>query len=118
VEKKGEGMLLTPPFSNFNPPFFPLIKSSEELLFSLSKIRGSIGYLSVGSIPRESRTVMIDGLAPTKENIKSGQYLLCRTPMLVTFGKPAGEARQFIDFVLSTEGQKIVERMGYIPINE
>lgn len=118
VEKKGEGMLLTPPFTSFKPPFFPLIKSSQELLFSLSKIRGAIAYLSVGSIPLESRAVKIDGVAPTTENIKSGQYLLSRTPMLVTLGKPAGEARQFIDFILSSEGQKIVKRMGYIPINK
>ena len=95
-----------------------MIKSSQELLFSLSKIRGAIAYLSVGSIPQESRAVKIDGVAPTTENIKSGQYLLSRTPMLVTLGKPAGEARQFIDFILSSEGQKIVKRMGYIPINK
>ena len=118
VEKKGEGMLLTPPFTSFHPPFFPLIKSSQELLFSLSKIRGAIAYLSVGGIPREARAVRIDGVAPTPENIKSDRYPLSRTPMLVTLGKPASEARQFIDFILSSEGQKIVKRMGYIPINE
>jgi phosphate transport system substrate-binding protein len=118
VEKKGDGMMLTPLFTHFKPPFFPLIKSSQELLFSLSKIRGAIAYLSVGSIPRESRAVKIDGVAPTIENIKSGLYPLSRTPMLVTLGKPAGEVRQLIDFILSSEGQKIVKRMGYIPINE
>ena len=118
VEKKGEGMLLTPPFTTFKPPFFPLIKSSQELLFSLSKIRGAIGYLSVGSIPKEARAVKIDGVAPTPRNIKSGQYMLSRTPMLVTLGKPSAEARQLIGFILSSAGQKIVERMGYIPIGK
>lgn len=118
VEKKGEGMLLTPPFTSFNPPFFPLIKSSQELLFSLAKIRGAIAYLAMGGIPREARAVKIDGIAPTPQNIKNGRYPLSRTPMLVTRGKPAGEARQFIDFVLSAAGQKIVKRMGYLPINE
>jgi len=118
VEKKGEGMLLKPLFTNFKPPFFPLIEGSQELLFSLSKMRGAIGYLSVGSIPKEARSVKIDGIAPTRENIINNRYLLSRTPMLVSRGKPAGEARQFIEFVLSSEGQKIVERMGYIPIHE
>ena len=118
VEKKGEGMLLKPLFTNFKPPFFPLIEGSQELLFSLSKMRGAIGYLSVGSIPGEARAVKIDGVAPTPENIISGRYLLSRTPMLVSRGKPVGEARQFIDFVLSSEGQKIVKRMGYIPISD
>jgi len=118
VEKKGEGMLLKPLFTNFKPPFFPLIEGSQELLFSLSKMRGAIGYLSVGSIPGEARAVKIDGVAPTRENIISGRYLLSRAPMLVSRGKPAGEAQQFIDFVLSPEGQKIVKRMGYIPIRD
>lgn len=118
VEKKGEGMLLKPLFSSFKPPFFPLIEDSEELLFSLSKIRGAIGYLSIGSTPREARVVKIDGVAPTPGNIKSRRYLLSRMPTLVSRGKPAGAARQFIDFVLSPEGQKIVARIGYIPIKE
>jgi phosphate transport system substrate-binding protein len=118
VEKKGEGMLLTPPFTSFKPPFFPLIKSAQELLFSLTKIRGAIAYLSFGSIPRESRAVKVDGVAPIAENIKNGRYLLSRTPMLVSLGKPTGEVQQFIDFVLSSEGQQIVARMGYIPITE
>ena len=118
VEKKGEGMLLTPPFTNFKPPFFPLIKSAQELLFSLTKIRGAIAYLSVGSIPRESRVIKVDGVAPITETIKNGRYLLSRMPMLVTLDKPAGEVQQFIDFVLSSEGQQIVARMGYIPITE
>jgi len=118
VEKKGQGMLLKPLFSSFKPPFFPLIEDSEQLLFSLSKIRGAIGYLSIGSTPREARVVKIDGVAPTPENIKSGRYLLSRMPTLVSRGEPAGEARQFIEFVLSPEGQKIVMRMGYIPIQE
>lgn len=118
VEKMGDGMMLTPIFSTFQPPFFPLIKEEEEMLFSLAKIRGAIAYLSIGGIPKESRVVKIDGVAPTRENIKSGSYLLSRTPMLVTRGKPEGEPRQLIDFILSQGGQEIIERVGYIPIAE
>jgi phosphate transport system substrate-binding protein len=69
-------------------------------------------------IVKDARVVKIDEVAPRPENIKSGRYLLSRTPMLVSRGKPAGEARQFIDFVLSPEGQKIVARMGCIPISD
>jgi ABC-type Fe3+ transport system substrate-binding protein len=38
--------------------------------------------------------------------------------MLATLGKPKSESKQLIDYILGPEGQKIVERMGYIPINE
>ncbi|MGD8522087.1 MAG: substrate-binding domain-containing protein [Desulfobacterales bacterium] len=118
VEQMGTGMMLTPIFSNFNPPFFPLIKRAEDMLFSLAKFRGAIAYLSIGGIPKEARVINIDGVGPTTENIKNGKYLLSRVPMLVTKGEPTGEAKQLIDFILSPEGQKIVERMGYIPLNE
>jgi phosphate transport system substrate-binding protein len=118
VEQMGTGMMLTPVFSTFNPPFFPLIRKAEDMLFSLAKIRGAIAYLSIGGIPKEARVIKIDGVGPTPENIKNGKYLLSRVPLLVTKGEPAGEAKQLIDFILSPEGQKIVERMGYIPLNE
>lgn len=118
VEKMGTGMMLTPIFSTFQPPFFPLIKRPEDMLFSLAKIRGAIAYMSLGGIPKECRILQINGIAPTRENIIKGRYLLSRTPMLVTKGPPAEEAKQLIDFILSPEGQKIVKRMGYIPITE
>jgi len=116
TEKRGEGMMLTPLFSTFHPPFFPLIRREEEMLFSLAKIRGAIAYLSIGHIPKEARIVNIDGVAPVPRNVKSGKYVLSRTPLLVTRGKPRGEARKLTDFILSPAGQKIVARVGYIPI--
>ena len=118
IEKKGEGVIFSPIFSTHQPQFFPLIQKEEDMLFSLAKIRGAIAYLSVGRIPKESRVIKIDGVALTGENINNGSYLLSRTPMLVTLGKPKNESKQLIDFILSPVGQKIVERMGYIPINE
>lgn len=117
VEKKGDGMIFSPIFSTFHPPFFPLIKRERELLFSLAKIRGAIAYLSIGHIPKESRVVKIDGVEPTRENIKTGRYLLSRTPMLVTRGWPKGEVKQIVEFIMGKEGQEIIERMGYISIN-
>lgn len=118
VEKKGEGVIFSPIFTKLQPQFFPLIKKEEEMLFSLAKIRGAIAYLSMGGIPKESQMVKIDGVAPTRENIKNKRYLLSRTPTLVTYGTPEGEAKQLIEFIVGKKGQKIVERVGYIPIKD
>ncbi|MBW2059490.1 MAG: substrate-binding domain-containing protein [Deltaproteobacteria bacterium] len=116
VEKRGKGVIFSPIFSTFHPPFFPLVKRQEEMLFLLSKIRGAIAYVSVGAIPKECHLVSINGVLPTRENIRKGSYLLSRTPTLVTLGPPGNEAVRLIGFIVGKEGQRIVERMGYIPI--
>jgi ABC-type phosphate transport system substrate-binding protein len=93
-------------------------KASDAKKSSFAKIRGAIAYLSVGRIPKESHVIQIDGMTPTVDNIRNGNYLLSRTPTLVTRGKPSGETKQLIEFILSAEGQKIVQRMGYLPAGD
>ncbi len=118
TETKGKGIMFSPISSTFHPPFFPLIKKDDELIFYLARIRGAIAYHSIEGLPKESRVIKVDGVQPTRENIKNGSYLLSRTPQLVTMGKPVGQVKQLIDFIVNEGQQKIVERMGYIPINE
>jgi phosphate transport system substrate-binding protein len=55
-------------------------------------------------------------VAPSAENIKSGKYLLSRDLYFYLRNKPSGEAKAFIDFVLSPEGQQIVTKTGYFPV--
>jgi phosphate transport system substrate-binding protein len=54
--------------------------------------------------------------APTKENIRSGAYPISRFLYMYVRSRPAGAMKQFIDFALSDEGQKIVDEVGYFPI--
>lgn len=56
------------------------------------------------------------GTLPTKANVVSGKYPLSRDLFMYTRGAPKGEARTFLDFVLSAEGQSIVEKVGYYPL--
>ncbi|GMU03621.1 phosphate ABC transporter substrate-binding protein [Corallococcus caeni] len=57
-----------------------------------------------------------DAFAPTAENVKSGKYPLSRDLFFYLRNKPAGEAKAFIDFALSAEGQAIVTQVGYFPV--
>ncbi len=57
-----------------------------------------------------------DELAPTLENVKSGKYPLSRDLYFYLKGKPSGDAKAFIDFCLSAEGQAVVTRVGYFPV--
>ncbi len=58
----------------------------------------------------------INGIEPTKKNVRSDQYPISRYLYLYTIRKPRGISQKFIDWVLSTEGQKIVNDIGYISL--
>ena len=77
----------------------------------------AIGYVSMGSLNEKIRAVEIDGAAPTTQNVKNGTYKISRPFNIATKGEADGLARDFIDFILSAEGQAVVAN-GYIPIND
>jgi phosphate transport system substrate-binding protein len=54
---------------------------------------------------------------PTLENVKSGQYPLSRYLFWYLRNKPTGDLKKLVDFVLSAEGQEIVSKVGYFPVN-
>lgn len=77
-----------------------------------------IGYISVGSVDNSVQAVFVDGVAPSEKNIKEGKYLITRPFILMTKGAPTTEAKAFIDFILSPEGQKIVKEHYYITVTD
>lgn len=68
----------------------------------------SIGYISIGSLNENIKALKIDGAEATAENIKNGSYTLARPFNIATKGEPTGLVKDFIDFILSAEGQEIV----------
>jgi phosphate transport system substrate-binding protein len=72
----------------------------------------SVGYLANAdaAVKAGVRAIKVDATEPSDANIRSGAYLLSRPMLLVTKGLAAGEVKQFIDYVLSPEGQKTVEK--------
>ncbi len=76
----------------------------------------AIGYIGLGYVDESVKALKINGVKPTKENVKNGKYPISRRLYLITNGQPQGVTKKFIDFVLSEEGQRIVEQTGYIPI--
>ena len=76
----------------------------------------AIGYISIGFINSSVKTVDIDGINATNENVKNGKYTLAR-PIYLILKKDIGQdARQFIDFLLSNEAQTIISKNGLIPV--
>jgi phosphate transport system substrate-binding protein len=76
----------------------------------------SIGFISLGLVEARVKAVYLDGVEPTRDNIDSKLYRLVRPFLFVTNGPPKPAARDFIDFVISPQGQRLVAGEGLIPL--
>ena len=78
----------------------------------------AIGYISLGSLNDSVKAVKIDGVEATAENIKSGEYKVSRPFNIATNGEISEVTQDFIDYILSPEGQAVIEENGYISIDD
>ena len=76
----------------------------------------AIGFISLGLVNEQARALALDGAAPSEEHIRDGSYKLVRPFLFVSRGEPTGLAKQFVDFVLSEEGQALIKKEGLLPI--
>jgi phosphate transport system substrate-binding protein len=75
-----------------------------------------IGYVSVGHIDPSVAAVALDGVTPTLDTVKSGEYPVARGLFSNTKGQPEGLTKRFIDYLFSPEGQQITAAKGFIPV--
>lgn len=78
----------------------------------------AIGYASLGSLNDSVKAVKIDGVEPTAANIKSGSYKIARPFNIAVKDNLSEVAKDFMDYILSKEGQDIVEKNGYIKLDD
>ncbi|MGR6835608.1 phosphate ABC transporter substrate-binding protein [Syntrophomonas erecta] len=90
--------------------------STGAVRTTVSGDRNAIGYISLATVTDEVKLLNIDGVAASIENVKNGSYKLQRPFNYVTKGEADSLAKAFIDFVLSDEGQKIIEEEGAFSI--
>ena len=74
----------------------------------------AIGFISLGLVDGSVKALHIDGAEPSRANVKNGTYKLCRPFLFVLKSEPHGAAKEFIDFVLSDEGQRLLEEEGLV----
>lgn len=94
-----------------------VVTSNGAMKSSVKADVNGIGYLSIGYLDSSVTGCEYEGVLPTEANVVSGTYTVSRTLNIITNGEPSQEAKAFIDFLLSSEGQKIVVEEGYIPVN-
>jgi len=90
---------------------------SSEVKTAITGSNSGIGYLGFSYMEGGNlATITLDGVMPSMQTIKDGSYKLQRHLYLYTFGEPTSCAKAYIDFVTGTEGQKVAEENGFIPI--
>ena len=89
---------------------------TNVMMTSVSQNANAIGYISLGSLNDSVKALKIDGAAATVENIENGSYKISRPFNIATKSDLSETAKDFVDFILSDEGQKVVEDNGYIPV--
>jgi phosphate transport system substrate-binding protein len=76
----------------------------------------SVGFISLGLVNEQVRALALDGVEGSEASIRAGRYKLVRPFLFLTRGEPTPAAREFIEFVLSDEGQALVKKEGLIPV--
>ncbi len=92
-----------------------ITNSTEVMLTSIAGNKYAIGYVSLGSLNKTVKALKIEGVSPSVSTIKNGTYKISRPFNIVTKQTGLSEnASDFIRFILSSDGQAIVEANGYI----
>ena len=78
----------------------------------------AVGYISLGLVDETVKALQLDGIEATRENVKNGSYDLSRPFLFVALVEPTGQTKQFLDFVLSAQGQQILMNEGLISPSE
>jgi phosphate transport system substrate-binding protein len=90
---------------------------NEQIAAEVGKNPNGIGYVGVAYVTAPGvKVVPIEGTRPTKEEVLSKKYPYARPNFYYTNGEATGEAAKFIEFTLSESGQRIVEKVGFIPV--
>lgn len=96
-----------------------ITNSTSVMMTTVQGNPKAIGYISLGSLDESVvKAVEIDGAAPTVENVKAGTYKVVRPFNIATKGEASEAAQDFINFIMSADGQKVVSENGYITVDD
>lgn len=90
--------------------------STGAVIQTVASTPNTIGYVSLGSLSDTVKAVKVEDVVPSEETVLSGDYKISRPFIYVTSGELSEAAQMYVDFVMSAEGQKLVEENGFIPV--
>lgn len=94
------------------------VNGTEAVITNVKGNDAAIGYISLGSLNDSVKAAKIEGVEATAENVKSGDYKISRPFNIAYKGELEGLAKDFVDFIMSADGQKVVSDNGYVTVSE
>lgn len=95
-----------------------ITNSTSVMMTSVAGDPNAIGYISLGSLNDSVKALKIDGVEATADNVKSGDYEISRPFNIVTKDGLSDAAQDFVDFIMSADGQAVVEENNYIAVDD
>ena len=92
--------------------------STNVMMTTVAGDESAIGYISLGSLNDTVKALQIDGVDATVENIKNGTYTLARPFNIATKEGLSEVAQDFVNYILSAEGQQVIADNKYIPLDD
>lgn len=95
-----------------------ITNSTAVMMTTVAGDKYAIGYISLGSLDDSVKALQIEGVDATVDNIKSGDYTVSRPFNIVTGDSLSDVAQDFYNYIMSSDGQAIIEANHYIPVSE
>ncbi len=93
-----------------------LVASNGQAVQTVAKNKFAIGYIGIGYIDKSVKGLIVNGKTASAKTVRDGSWPIARPLFMYTNGRPAGVIAKFIDFMLSKEGQKVVNEVKYVSI--
>ncbi|MBN1327176.1 MAG: PstS family phosphate ABC transporter substrate-binding protein [Candidatus Cloacimonetes bacterium] len=94
-----------------------MLASNNAVVSTIAGTPGAIGYAGLGYVNETVKAISVNNVMPSKQTIQNRSYPIARTLHMYTNGAPKGVVKEYIDFVLSAEGQELVEEQGFISVD-
>ena len=95
-----------------------IANQTEVMMQNVAGDKNAIGYASLGSVDDSIKVLSIDGIEASAENVLNGSYKISRPFNIATKGDLSDATQDFINYILSAEGQKVINDNGYIQIDD
>ncbi len=95
-----------------------ITNSTSVMMTTISGNPDAIGYISLGSLDDSVKALQVDGVDATVDNVSNGSYAIARPFNIATNGEVSEVAQDFINFIMSADGQAVVTDHGYISVSD
>ncbi len=93
-----------------------IVNSTSVVMTTVAGNKYAIGYISLGSLNDTVKALKVGGVEATSANVQNGSYKIARPFNIATKGEVSAVAQDFIDYIMSKEGQAVIKAGGYIPV--